>query len=41
MTLHSITKPSVERVAVEVVVVSQKVVRFPMRFLRRRGDGRR
>ena len=41
MTLHSITKSPVERVAVEVVVVGEEVVRFPGRFLRRRGDGRR
>ena len=41
MTLHSITKSSVERVAVEVVAVGQKVVRFPRRFLRLRGDRRR
>ena len=39
--MHSITKPSVERVAVEVVVVGQEVVGFPGGFLRRRGDGRR
>ena len=46
MTLHSITKSPVERVAVEVVVVREEVVRFPRRFLmrfprrflRRRGD---